>query len=135
MSDQSPDIADETKRTPMLSPNLIADPSTLMDAKSVTTMPSLPFDVIRRIIHHRLALPDSVPEAVPLSSSSSSTDSTGVWDELAGHCGGLAAKERQRERREVMRDAGGMMLVCKAWKVRRVPSSKHSARHQRGAKI
>ena len=78
------------------------------------SLPNLPFEVIRRIIHHRLALPDSVPDAIPLSPASGSTER---WDDLAGHAGRLSAKEKQKERREVMRDAGGMMLVCKAWKV------------------
>jgi hypothetical protein len=85
--------------------------------------------VIRRIIHHRLALPDSVPEAIPSIDGSTNQRMTSIarsdyaasttvqWDDLAGHAGRQAAKARQRERREVMRDAAGMMLVCKAWKV------------------
>lgn len=95
-------------------------------------LPNLPFEVIRRIIHHRLALPDSVPEAVPsISAFTESNDQcegssarpgyaasrTVQWDDLAGHAGRQAAKASRRERREVMRDAAGMMLVCKAWKV------------------
>lgn len=139
-------------------------------------LPDLPFEVIRRIIHHRLALPDSVPEAIPVAGaggdadadanfqfhsevyadSDADTSCTGphapgsghslgpgsasartsagsrtrrrthrdpgsgpkiAWDELAGHSGRQAVAARQKERREVMRDASGMMLVCKAWKV------------------
>lgn len=75
-------------------------------------VPVLPFEIIRRIIHHRLALPPSYPSA-----PSAVGPIGGSWDAGAGQSGIRAHKERERELHDVMRDALGTMRVCKAWKV------------------
>lgn len=99
----------------MSTPRPIPVPASARRAPTSTPsshQPILPFEIIRRIIHHRLALPPSFPAA-----PSSSAPIDGTWDICAGQSGQRAHKEREREREEVMRDALGMMLVCKAWKV------------------
>lgn len=72
----------------------------------------LPFEVIRRIIHWRLALTPSFPSQIhendPISPA---------WDNLAGQSGRQASVRRRKERIEMQDAALDLMRVCKSWKV------------------
>ncbi|WVQ99954.1 hypothetical protein IAU59_007097 [Kwoniella sp. CBS 9459] len=73
-------------------------------------LPTLPFEIVRRIIHFRLSL-----------SSASHPPKLGEepeagWDDWSGIRGRLRASKRVEERRDVTRTARGLMGVCKAWK-------------------
>lgn len=76
--------------------------------------PRLPFEIVRRIIHWRLALSPSCP--TPLTSD----EPIGPhWDVLAGQIGRQATQRRRKERSEVQDAALDLLRVCKAWKVSR----------------
>jgi hypothetical protein len=74
--------------------------------------PALPFEVIRRIIHWRLALTPSFPNQIqeddPISPA---------WDNLAGQSGRQASVKRWKERLDTQDAALDLMRVCKSWKV------------------
>ena len=74
--------------------------------------PRLPFEVIRRIIHCRLALDPSYPAQLRPGEGPGPE-----WNALAGQCGRQAAARRRKERLEVQDAALDLMRVCKAWKV------------------
>lgn len=74
--------------------------------------PVLPFEVIRRIIHWRLALSPSFPSQLQADDPISP-----AWDNLAGQSGRQATIRRRKERLEVQDAALVLMRVCKSWKV------------------
>ncbi|WVF72752.1 hypothetical protein IAT40_007570 [Kwoniella sp. CBS 6097] len=73
-------------------------------------LPTLPFEIIRRIIHFRLSL--SSPSYPPKLSEQPEVG----WDDWSGIRGRLRASKRVEERKDVTRTARGLMGVCKAWK-------------------
>lgn len=77
----------------------------------------LPFEIVRRIIHWRLALSPSTP--APLGRDESIDHR---WDSLAGQVGRQALQKRRREQIEAQDAALDLMRVCKAWKVSSTPS-------------
>ncbi|WVW85715.1 hypothetical protein I302_107753 [Kwoniella bestiolae CBS 10118] len=72
-------------------------------------LPTLPFEIIRRIIFHRLAISPSYPSELEDSYNPS-------WDSWNGIKGKQVAERKLEERRDVTRCARGLMSVCKAWK-------------------
>ncbi|WWC90778.1 uncharacterized protein L201_005715 [Kwoniella dendrophila CBS 6074] len=72
-------------------------------------LPTLPFEIIRRIIYHRLAIPPSYTS--PLEDQYESS-----WDSWSGVKGKQTAIKRLEERKDVTKSARGLMTVCKAWK-------------------
>lgn len=103
--------------------------SSLANQNELGLEPRLPFEIIRRIIHCRLALDPSFPSQ--LKSDEGEGPNPG-WDSMAGQCGRQAALRRRKERIEVQTAALDLMRVCKAWKVSSSPglggSSWHSLR-------
>jgi hypothetical protein len=75
-------------------------------------LPTLPFEIVRRIIRHRLALTLSIPTAL-----SEDEEPSAEWDSLAGQSGRRAVARRLSEREDVQDAAMSLMRVCKAWKV------------------
>ncbi|WVQ81896.1 hypothetical protein IAT38_004023 [Cryptococcus sp. DSM 104549] len=76
-------------------------------------LPTLPFEVIRRIIHFRLSQPPSYPQRFE-SLNDSHHDAS--WDSWAGVRGRELEAKREVARREVKRAAWGLICVCKDWK-------------------
>nr|XP_031860007.1 uncharacterized protein CI109_004614 [Kwoniella shandongensis]KAA5527079.1 hypothetical protein CI109_004614 [Kwoniella shandongensis] len=76
-------------------------------------LPTLPFEIQRRIIHFRLALDSSYPSYIGEADEPSPS-----WDVWAGVKGRNSACKRVEERKDVGRTAKGLMGVCKAWKGR-----------------
>ncbi|KAK8854827.1 hypothetical protein IAR55_003566 [Kwoniella newhampshirensis] len=74
-------------------------------------LPTLPFEIQRRIIHFRLALSPSYPSAI-----ADDEDPNLSWDVWAGVKGRNSTVKRVEERKDVGRAARGLMGVCKAWK-------------------
>lgn len=74
--------------------------------------PRLPFEIIRRIIHCRLALDPSFPRQLRADEPTHPG-----WDSLAGQCGRQATLRRRKERIEIQTASLDLMRVCKAWKV------------------
>ncbi|WWD02508.1 hypothetical protein V865_000548 [Kwoniella europaea PYCC6329] len=72
-------------------------------------LPSLPFEIIRRIIFHRLSISSSYPSDLEDQYNPS-------WDSWNGINGKISAEKKLEERRDVTRSARGLMGVCKAWK-------------------
>jgi len=72
----------------------------------------LPFEVIRRIIHWRLAPTPSFPGQLHEDDRISP-----AWDNLAGQSGRQASVRRWKERTETQDAALDLMRVCKSWKV------------------
>ncbi|WVR07456.1 hypothetical protein IAU60_004497 [Kwoniella sp. DSM 27419] len=72
-------------------------------------LPTLPFEVQRRIIHFRLLQTSSYPSALDDEPGPS-------WDDWTGVRGRALALKRVEERKDVTRTARGLMAVCKAWK-------------------
>lgn len=84
-----------------------------------TTTPTLPPEIIRRIIRAALSVPSSIPGAaqgVP----------TAAWDEFAGRAARRRISSQVAVRTQVTRTARSLMMVCRAWKVRREGRSHHS---------
>lgn len=85
-------------------------------------LPDLPFEIIRRILHHRLALPPSFPSAPTCHASSSSSfgvsdDMETAWEGMPGQMGKKIGLIRKKEREDVTRAAMSLLRVCKDWKV------------------
>ncbi|OWZ77558.1 hypothetical protein C365_03894 [Cryptococcus neoformans Bt85] len=78
---------------------------------NATQLPTLPFEVIRRIIHFRLALPQIYP--APITPHAQYRPS---WDSWTGARGREVESNMVAERRDVVRTAWGLVRVCKAWK-------------------
>ncbi|WWC93710.1 hypothetical protein V866_000546 [Kwoniella sp. B9012] len=72
-------------------------------------LPTLPFEIIRRIIFHRLSISSSYPSELEDGYIPS-------WDSWNGIKGKISAEKKLEERRDVTRSARGLMGVCKAWK-------------------
>ncbi|KAK6910550.1 hypothetical protein I203_104582 [Kwoniella mangroviensis CBS 8507] len=72
-------------------------------------LPTLPFEIIRRIIYHRLSISSSYPSELE-------DDYNPSWDSWNGMKGKISAEKKLDERRDVTRSARGLMIVCKAWK-------------------
>ncbi|WRT68321.1 uncharacterized protein IL334_005297 [Kwoniella shivajii] len=72
-------------------------------------LPTLPFEIVRRIIYHRLSIPPSYPFHLEDRYEPS-------WDAWSGVKGRMEATKRLEERKDVTRTARGLMGVCKAWK-------------------
>lgn len=75
-------------------------------------LPTLPFEIIRRIIHFRLALPQTYPAPITLQAQYHPS-----WDSWTGAKGREVESNMVAERRDVVRTAWGLVRVCKAWKV------------------
>lgn len=80
-------------------------------------LPDLPFEIIRRIIRHRLALTPSYPSKLP--DEAAGEDPIRAEIGLAGYSGRRMAMRRVAEREDVQDAAMSLMRVCKAWKVSR----------------
>ncbi|WVN90247.1 uncharacterized protein L203_105483 [Cryptococcus depauperatus CBS 7841] len=74
-------------------------------------LPSLPFKVVERIIHYRLALPRSFCPCIPWNGQPDAS-----WDSWAGIRGREVQRRQEAERREVTRIGWELMSVCQAWK-------------------
>lgn len=81
--------------------------------------PRLPFEIVRRILHWRLALGPSYPGTLRAEDPI-----TPGWDSLAGQSGRQAAIKRRKERVDSQDAALDLMRVCKAWKVSSYPHTK-----------
>ncbi|WWC71639.1 uncharacterized protein I206_105597 [Kwoniella pini CBS 10737] len=92
-----------------LSPPFRPSPNSSTSPPPIGPLPTLPFEIIRRIIFHRLSIPPSYPS--PLEN-----DYVPSWDSRSGVKGKISAQKRLDERRDVTRSARGLMTVCKAWK-------------------
>ncbi|KAI9637352.1 uncharacterized protein MKK02DRAFT_43278 [Dioszegia hungarica] len=81
-----------------------------------TAAPELPFEIVRRILKHRLDLALSFP----LSPSDGRVGQTAVgdegWEGMPGQMGKKIALARSKEREDVMRTGKELMRVCKSWK-------------------
>ncbi|GFZ49472.1 hypothetical protein JCM24511_07592 [Saitozyma sp. JCM 24511] len=77
-------------------------------------LPDLPFEIIRRIIRHRLALTPSYPAKLP--DEAAGEDPIRAEIGLAGYSGRRMAMRRVAEREDVQDAAMSLMRVCKAWK-------------------
>ncbi|OCF42721.1 hypothetical protein I317_03452 [Kwoniella heveanensis CBS 569] len=87
-----------------------SNPHSLSPPIPTGPLPTLPFEIIRRIIHFRLSL--SSPSYPPKLSESPEVG----WDDWSGIRGRLSAAKRIEERKDVTRTARGLIGVCKAWK-------------------
>lgn len=90
----------------------IRTPTATTMPENRTQLPALPFEVVRRIIHFRLALPQTYP--APIAPHAQYHP---AWDAWTGARGREVESNMVAERRDVVRTAWGLVRVCKAWKV------------------
>lgn len=82
-------------------------------------VPTLPPEIIRRIIRHALALPPTAPPRIRRDAKTGAPVNapTPDWDMYAGKARARARHGEAAARESVMRTARTLLHVCRAWKV------------------